>query len=137
MEQNKHAEVSKTFKCDANKIFTAISEGHLFKYTGAKMDKSKFTFKVGGEIQLFWGVDDNMEGVFTAIRPPNHIGFTWILFDPKADKKVKTDVSINLTEERGSTTVTLKHVGFVTEKSADDHKYGWDDAIQDLSQYLK
>lgn len=137
MVQNKHAEISKTFKCDANKIFAAISEGLLFKYTGAKMDQSKFTFKVGGEIQLIWGAEDNMEGVFTAIRPPSHIGLTWIIYDSKVDKKIKTDVSINLAEERGATTVTLKHVGFVTEKSANDHQYGWDDALQDLSQHLK
>jgi hypothetical protein len=46
--------INKEYNCDAKTLFQAISEGVLFKYTGALMDKLKMDFKEGGDLAIDW-----------------------------------------------------------------------------------
>jgi uncharacterized protein YndB with AHSA1/START domain len=68
--------ISKEYKCDAKTLFTAISEGILFKYTGALMDKLKMDFREGGSLVIDWG-DSSMKGEFKAVKPYEKVSFTW------------------------------------------------------------
>lgn len=123
--------ISKEYKCDAKTLFQAISEGILFKYTGALMDKLKMDFREGGDLVIDWG-DSSMTGKFTAIKPHSKIAFTWNFHSPETKKDMSTLVTVTIKEEGGKSLLTLVHEGIGTEKEKADMTFGWTDAVEDM-----
>lgn len=113
--------LSKEYKCDAKTLFKAISEGILFKYTGAHMDKLKMDFREGGALFISWG-DSTMTGEFKAIKPYEKISFTWD----------KTLVTISIKEKNGNSVLNLVHEGIGSEKDKADMTHGWADGLDDM-----
>ena len=123
--------LKKEYKCDAKTLFKAISEGILFKYTGALMDKLKMDFKEGGELVIDWG-DSSMSGKFTSIKPHSLVAFTWNFYSPELEKEVNSLVTVNIQEEAGKSLLTLTHTGIATEKQKADMTFGWTDGLDDM-----
>lgn len=113
--------IGKEYKCDAKTLFSAISEGILFKYTGALMDKLKMDFREGGELVIDWG-DSSMKGEFKTVKPYEKVAFTWN----------STLVTITIVEKNGSSLLTLVHEGIDSEKDKADMTFGWTDGLDDM-----
>jgi uncharacterized protein YndB with AHSA1/START domain len=123
--------ISKEYKCDAKKLFTAISEGILFKYTGALMDKLKMDFREGGTLFIDWG-DSSMKGEFKTIRPYEKVSFTWNNYSKELNKEMNTLVTITIKESDGKSRLTLVHEGIGSEKDKADMTWGWNDGLDDM-----
>ena len=123
--------ISKEYKCDAKTLFTAISKGILFKYTGAIMDKLKIDFREGGELVIDWG-DSKMIGAFKTIKPFEKISFTWNNYSETLKKDISTLVTITIKEINERSLLTLVHEGIGTEKDHADMTFGWTDGLDDM-----
>ena len=125
--------ISKEYKCDAKTLFTAISEGVLFKYTGAQMEKLKMDFREGGILFLDWG-DSSMTGEFKTVKPYEKISFTWNNFSKELNREMSTLVTITIKENSGKSLLTLVHEGIGSEKDKADMTWGWNDGLDDMSK---
>jgi uncharacterized protein YndB with AHSA1/START domain len=123
--------VSKEYKCDAKTLFTAISEGILFKYTGALMDKLQIDFREGGALVIDWG-DSKMNGEFKTVKPFEKVVFTWNTYSEELSKNLSTLVTITLKEKSDSCLLTLVHEGIASEKMKADMTFGWNDGLDDM-----
>lgn len=125
--------INKEYKCDAKTLFQAISEGILFKYTGALMDKLKMDFREGGSLFIDWG-DSSMTGQFKTIKPYETISFTWNTFSQELGKELTTLVTITIKEANGKSVLTLVHDGIGSEKQKAEMTWGWNDGLDDMSK---
>ncbi len=123
--------ISKEYKCDAKTLFTAISEGILFKYTGALMDKLKMDFREGGSLDIDWG-DSSMKGEFKTVKPYEKVSFTWNNFSKELNREMHTLVTITIHEKSGKSILTLVHKGIGSEKDKADMTWGWNDGLDDM-----
>lgn len=123
--------ISKEYKCDAKTLFTAISEGILFKYTGALMDKLKMDFRECGTLFIDWG-DSSMTGQFKTVKPYEKVSFTWNNFSKELNKEMHTLVTITIKETNGKSVLTLVHEGIGSEKDKADMTWGWTDGLDDM-----
>jgi uncharacterized protein YndB with AHSA1/START domain len=123
--------ISKEYNCTKDVLFKAISEGILFKYTGALMDKLKMDFREGGELKIDWG-ESSVTGEFKKIHPFEKIVFTWNNFSTELNKEMSTLVTITITEKNGKSLLTLVHEGIGSEKDKADITWGWTDAVDDM-----
>jgi len=126
-------DISKEYECDAKTLFRALSEGVLFKYTGAHMDKLQMDFREGGELRIDWG-DSQVKGEFIAIAPDAKVAFTWNFFDEDLKQPVATVVSISIDDAQGKSKLNLVHEGICSDKQRSDLQFGWTDAVEDMAQ---
>ena len=123
--------LNKEYKCDAKTLFNAISEGVLFKYTGAIMDKLKMDFREGGSLFIDWG-DSSMKGEFKTVKPFEKISFTWNIYSEELKKELSTLVTITIKESNGMSVLNLVHEGIDSEKAKADMTWGWTDGLDDM-----
>lgn len=123
--------ISKEYNCSSEILFGAISEGILFKYTGALMDKLQMDFREGGALIIDWG-DSSMTGEFKKIQPFDKIVFTWNNYSTELKKEMSTLVTITIKETNGKSLLTLIHEGIGSEKDNADMTGGWTDAMDDM-----
>lgn len=130
-------DINKEYAFEAKKIFNAIGEGILFKYTGALMEKLKMDFREGGDLFIDWG-ESSVKGKFTSIQPYEKVAFTWNYYAEDLKKEMSTLVTITIKEANGKSTLKLVHEGIGSEKQKDDMTFGWTDAVEDMEKsYFK
>lgn len=132
MSENLTLRLTEEYTVSAQKVFDAIADGRLFKYTGAKMEHTKLDFRAGGAYALVWSDTDKGQGTFTTIDPPKTVAFTWAT--PGASGPMETRVTISIEPKGTGSVVTLVHEGFPNQATHDDCVGGWTDALQDLKR---
>ena len=82
------------------------------------------------------GEDDVVRGEFKAIRPPEHLSYTWLWDEMPPDPQVNTLVSIDFIERGSQTEILLTHEGFASAESRDRHQAGWLGTFESLEKLV-
>jgi uncharacterized protein YndB with AHSA1/START domain len=120
-----------------NEVFQALQEGLLFMNCGASSSSMTLDFRVGGKYRIEFrnhGVVNH--GEFLEIIPERKIVFSWCQhFGP--DQKPDSQVAIELFGDGPKTRLVLLHTGFRTQEIADQHEFGWNGGISDMTEELQ
>ncbi len=96
-----------------------LREGGTFTYTMVDPD----------------GTEHPWAGTYLAVRPVEHLRFTWGADDPGADSLV---ITVDLAETDTGKTIMTFHVDGVDGRPGDDDVYnGWEEAFAFLDQQLR
>jgi len=82
------------------------------------------------------GEDYVVRGEFKAIRPPEHLSYTWLWDEMPPDPQVNTLVSIDFIERGSQTEIVLTHEGFASAESRDRHQAGWLGTFESLEKLV-
>jgi uncharacterized protein YndB with AHSA1/START domain len=113
-----------------DRVFRALSSEEIVHWWGAegvyRTTAWKGELEVGGRWRASGvGADGNdfaVEGEYLEIDPPRKLVHTW---KPTWDDAAPTKVTYRLQAIDGGTRVTLRHEGFASEASCDNHANGW------------
>jgi len=129
--------MTRIFKCKAETLYKALSEGALLQFTAPLPGKMQMDFREGGKYSLEWkDCGSPVIGVFKQIIPNKKIIFSWDK-TPPSDSLYKTLVTVDLLENEGATTLTLRHEGFETYVQCEDHNKGWDSTLKDMMKSMR
>ncbi len=91
----------------------------------------------GGLFEARWNSGYEARGVFTALKPPSTVAFTW----NSTLEPAETEVRVTLKPVEGGTKLTLVHSGFGTGKKwagrAADSERGWSGGLDNLKSVLE
>ncbi|HVO55932.1 MAG TPA: SRPBCC domain-containing protein [Solirubrobacterales bacterium] len=135
--------IERTFQAPAEAVFDAwTSEEVLRRWFHAMHDwetsHAEVDLRIGGAVRLVMldphkGVEHGGGGHYTAIDPPNHLAFTWI-WDRETERE--TLIEIEFEEAGGATTVRFTHSNLRDVEMVDDHRMGWNGALDNLESTL-
>ena len=92
--------------------------------------------RVGGHYRLIMETPDfssSNEGEFLAVRPGEHVRYTW---EWNKDGEV-TEIEVTFSATESGTRIDLVHTGFSTDESASTHDSGWDSYIAGFTGFLR
>lgn len=132
--------VERVVNATQQEAFDAFTKPELLKEwyapEGMTTPVAQVDLKVGGNFKVAMENDKGQQhiatGQFKEIDKPNKFVHTWSWQgDEMGDKQTQITVTFEKVEE-GKTKVTMEHVGFETEKSAQEHTKGWESAFNKL-----
>lgn len=105
---------------------------------GVDCDVSLLEPHVGGRYQLEMhlpaGTRLPVSGVFRVIDRPRTLSFTW---GAPGDPSRQSLVTLTFVAVSGGTELTLRQEGLPSEASREDHRRGWNSALNKLERYLR
>ncbi len=137
-------EVKRLIKAPPEKVFEAwINPDQLMKWfcpETCQILSAKTDPKVGGEYRFRVRSEKFGEmvvcGSYREVKKPSRLAFTWGWEDPD-ENDVETFVTVNFAEVEGGTEVRLRHEGFATQESRENHNHGWDGCLGKLEKLLE
>ncbi len=134
----------RTFAAPRARVFDAWTKPDVLKEwfgpPGFTIPTVSMDVVVGGAYRIVMrapdGEDYIVTGEFKAIRPPEHLSYTWIWDEMPPDPQVNTLVSIDFIEHGNETEIVLTHEGFASEESRDRHQKGWLDTFASLEKVV-
>jgi uncharacterized protein YndB with AHSA1/START domain len=82
------------------------------------------------------GVEHRARGIYREIVPPERLVFTYAWERHSGHGGHQTLVTLNFVDLGGRTELTLRHEGFETAASRDDHHGGWSGCLERLAAFL-
>ena len=92
--------------------------------------------EVGGHYRLIMETADftgRNDGVFSRVEPNQRVTYTW---QWNNDGEV-TEIDVRFCKVGSGTRLELRHSGFQSQNSVDNHDMGWDSYIQGFTDYLR
>jgi uncharacterized protein YndB with AHSA1/START domain len=103
----------------------------------SKKPIAKTDLRVGGRFHVqFWGQDDqhhSVSGVYREVVPNRKLVFSWAW---QSTPERESQVTIDLNPVPEGTLLTLTHEQFYDQKACDDHRVGWERALDNLEKAL-
>jgi len=138
-------QLKKTLPADRERVFKALTDPeavqqwfrptpeHSVKFVTVNLRKNS-RFKIGlqhpgGEMSLF-------AGVYTELRPPEKLVFTWSLGGGGTHQE-RSLVAIRLDSVNGKTELTLSHGLFLKNELKEEHRQLWEKVLNALEKYLQ
>jgi uncharacterized protein YndB with AHSA1/START domain len=91
--------------------------------------------RIGGRFRVqFWGESGekhSVSGVYREVEPDRRLVFSWAW---QSTPERESQVSLDLEPDGDGTLLTLTHEQFVDEKARDDHRGGWNAALDNLER---
>ena len=91
--------------------------------------------RVGGRFRIqFWGESGehhSVSGIYREVEADRRLVFSWAW---QSTPERESQVSIDLKPDAGGTLLTLTHEQFFDEKARDDHRGGWNAALDNLER---
>jgi uncharacterized protein YndB with AHSA1/START domain len=91
--------------------------------------------RVGGRFRVqFWtsdGAHQSVSGVYRQIVPTKRLVFSWAW---QSTPERESQVTLDLEPDAGGTLMTLTHEQFFNEMARDDHRGGWNRALDNLEK---
>lgn len=126
--------ISHKYNVPKNKIFNFISDGTLFRLTGA--DKILFDFKEGNYFSLIFNGRGSIYGEFLRIIPDEYISLLWSVNG--FDREDETDTIVNITlDNKEGTILTIEHTGIKNESAFIAKKSAWNEILEELEKLTK
>ena len=101
----------------------------------SKKPIAKTDLRVGGRFHVqFWGQDDqhhSVSGVYREVVPNRKLVFSWAW---QSTPERESQVTIDLNPITDGTMLTLTHEQFYDQKACDDHRVGWERALDNLEK---
>jgi uncharacterized protein YndB with AHSA1/START domain len=97
--------------------------------------------RVGGRYHLTMIAPDGsryaLSGEFRLLEPPNRLSFSWKWENqPESAGNETTLVTVDIRQVASGTQVTLTHSGFANSEHRDNHRSGWEPALDKLGRTL-
>ena len=93
--------------------------------------------RVGGRFRVqFWGKDEELHavsGVYREVVPNRRLLFSWAW---QSTPERESQVTLDLNPLTDGTILTLTHEQFFSDKARDDHRVGWEAALDNLEKAL-
>jgi hypothetical protein len=134
MNKNYNISLSHQYNSTPGKLFSLIQNGVLFKLTGA--DKIEFDFQGGGSFSLRFGDRGHVFGKFKSISPNEKVVLAWSVTGFGLEDEIDTIVDISISAKE-TTTLTIEHMGIMSEKSVRAKQIGWSEILEDLEKEIK
>jgi uncharacterized protein YndB with AHSA1/START domain len=134
MNNNNNISLSHKYNAAPGKLFLLIQNGVLFKLTGA--DKIEFDFRENGSFSFKFNDRGHVYGKFKNIIPNEKVVLGWNVTGFGLEDEFDTIVDITI-NGKGITTLTIKHTGIMSEKSAGAKQIGWSEILEDLEKEIK
>lgn len=133
--------ITREFDAPAQRVFDAwLSREEWQSWIGPEgvlCDVSLLEPRVGGRYRLKMhiagGAPIAVAGVFKNIDRPRTLSFTW---GAEGDPSRQSLITLTFTEREGKTELTLRQEGLGNAASRDQHRAGWNSALNKLERYL-
>lgn len=139
--------VSRHIKASRERVFAAwTTPADIMKWLGGpgcNVTSAKMDLRVGGHYTFLVNksCDGNescggMTGQYREINPPSRLVFTWSPIKAANEEGFDTQVTVDLTEEKGGTLVTITHEGFPNTEVCELHNIGWTASLEKLEKLV-
>ncbi len=135
MSETRTLEFSQTVDAPAKQVYQAFVSSVALESWFA--DSAEADARKGGRFYAWWNEGYYASGLFTKLKENKRIAFTWLGLDEPAPSKV----NITLSEEDGTTRVTVKHKGVGKggdwKETYQQMTDGWENALANLKSVLE
>ncbi|HUP21236.1 MAG TPA: SRPBCC domain-containing protein [Gemmatimonadota bacterium] len=136
--------LERVIRADRERVFRAWTEAgemkRWFAPQGFTIPEAEVDARPGGAFRVIMRAPDGSEhvaqGAFRRVEPPSLLTFTWS-WESAAEEPEETLVTVELSEEGGSTRLLLVHEGFSTEAERENHAEGWTSCVEQLVTLLE
>jgi len=101
---------------------------------GAQALEATCDLRIGGRFRVVFrsadGESHDVSGVYREIVPDRRLVFSWAW---RTTPERESQVTLELEPAGDGTLLTLTHERFADEKASDDHRGGWNEALERLS----
>lgn len=132
-------EIVRTFKAPRQTVFDAFSSFEVMKSwmgpEACKVQGGSLDFRIGGEYHFDMKTpmgETTVAGHYTEITPPEKIAFTWRWLDDSDWAPVDSLVVFEFKDLGDLTELRLRHTGFPSLESRDNHQQGWSGSLDKL-----
>ncbi len=127
--------LTRTIQASPREVFDSFQhEGRLREWLS---DGARTQPRKGGLFDVWWNSGYEARGVFTSLKPPSALAFTW----NSAMEPGETQVRVTLKPAEGGTRLTLLHSGFGTGKKwagrAQESEREWNSGLDNLKSVLE
>ena len=125
--------IRRTFAAPRARVFAAWTDIALLPQwlgpAGFTSRKVEADVRVGGTYRFTMispeGEELTMKGAYTAIRPPEHLAYTFRWEEDVAADETETNVSIDFLDRGTQTEIVFMQTGLKSDESARQHTEGW------------
>ncbi len=141
--QNFSLTMKRNFKVDKKTVYEAwTSKQALIDWFAPTKEMTtvvhEMELKIGGVYQIEMiepnGTSHKVHGEYVALNPFNQIVFTWRW--ESDEQKVNSLVTIDFSENEGSTDMVLIHEKLASQESVDLHSEGWMGCLAQLGNFI-
>jgi uncharacterized protein YndB with AHSA1/START domain len=135
-------QIERTFQASAERVFDAWTSEEVMKrwfygQPGWETPVAEVDLRDGGAVRVVMrdpetGKEAAGGGVYTEIKRPNRLAFTWAWDDEDRE----TLIEIEFEESDGKTKVRFTHSNLRDEERARDHEEGWTTCFDNLERAL-
>lgn len=142
MDSASHLEVSKQFSCSKEQLYTAWTEPaqlkQWWKPLGKQLQNVVNDITAGGTVKyMFEGDTLTIDGTYDKVEPGMLLEYSWnwhVTSEPVEDASYK--LSVRFEGSGNNATLSVTQTGFDGQHSIDPHKKGWEQALQQLSEFV-
>jgi uncharacterized protein YndB with AHSA1/START domain len=135
--------IARTFDAPRERVFAAFTDAAIVRQWFAPdgtVDEAHWDARAGGTFRIAMTVANGevyiVSGTFSAVRPPEHLAFSfrWAEDDPALERD--TFVSIDFIGRGTRTEMTFVQTHFRDDESRDNHRSGWTASLDNLAALL-
>lgn len=134
--------ITKQFSCSKEKLFTAWTSPKQLKQwwkpLGKQLDEVTNELNEGGIVKyVFEGNSLTIDGRYEKVNENNLLEYSWnwhVTSEPVEDAAYK--LSVKFDGNGDTSTLSVTQTGFDKEQSIDPHKKGWEQALQQLADFV-
>ena len=124
--------ISEEYNTSKQNIFDLISNGTLFKLTGA--ETVTLSFKKFGSFKLSFKDRGVIHGTFEEIIPDKRVSFKWNVSGFGRDDEMNTLVVISILKMDDGAIIEIQHSGIRTKVSANAKQRAWTEIARELKK---
>lgn len=124
--------ISEEYNTSKQTIFDLISNGTLFKLTGA--EKVSISFKKNGSFRLSFIARGEIYGTFEEIVPDKRVTLKWNVIGFGRDEELNTLVVLTLHKLDDGAVMEINHSGIRTKVSANAKQRAWTEIARELKK---
>lgn len=136
-------ETSRRIAAPAERLFTAwTTPAEIPRWLGpgaCQVTSVEADVRVGGRYRFEFLMDGEVSsvcGVYKEIAPPRHLAFTWRHETGPQRDFGETLVTVDFVADGDVTEVRIRHERFLLRSARDNHRAGWDAALDNLAAWV-
>jgi uncharacterized protein YndB with AHSA1/START domain len=136
--------IRRTFNAPRERVFAAWTQPEELKNwfgpPGFTIPELAMDVRTGGKYRIVMvspeGEKHIVDGVFSEVRKPERLAYTWRWEEDDGSKARDTFVTIEFHDKGKETEMVFTHEGFASEESRENHNKGWTGIFEKLAAYL-
>ena len=135
-------EITRVFKAPRDRVYAAWTEPDQMRWWGPEgCETLELTtdLRVGGK--WLWRLrtpegEMAARGEYRELRPGERLAYTWQWMDDPDWENVESLITVEFRDHPEGTELRLRHAGFPSGESRDNHQDGWGQALGKLERQL-